>query len=93
MSIVAIIFVTGARSVLYCATDKQVQEHARHLRALGYPLAPYYGPDLKIWQIAKQALDMEKAHFVWEETLKIVGLPADCVESALSETVQSPYES
>jgi len=86
-------FVTGARSVLFCATDKQVQDHARRLRTLGYPLAPYYGPDLKIWSIAKQALDMEKAHLAWEETLKLVDLPADCIETALSDCIQSPYTS
>lgn len=74
----------GARSVLFCATDKLVQDHARHLRSLGYPLAPYFGPDLKIWSVAKQALDVEKAHLVWEETLKLVDLPADCIDTALS---------
>lgn len=77
----------GARSVLFCATDKQVQDHARRLRSFGYPLAPYFGPDLKIWPVGKQALDMETAHLLWEETFKLIGLPADYIEAALTDRV------
>ena len=75
--------------MLFCATDKQVQDHARCLRDLGYPLAPYFGPDLKIWAVGKQALDMERAHLLWEETLKLVDLPADCIEAAFIDSIQT----
>jgi hypothetical protein len=77
--------VTGARSVLFCAADKKVQEYARALRGLGYPLVPYFGSDCKPASVAHQAHDMEKAQLVWQQTLKLVDLPLDCIELVLSE--------
>ncbi|CAK9218728.1 unnamed protein product [Sphagnum jensenii] len=75
----------GARSVLFCAADKKVQEYARALRGLGYPLVPYFGSDCKPASVAHQAHDMEKAQLVWQQTLKLVDLPLDCIELVLSE--------
>lgn len=75
----------GARSVLFCAKDKQVQDYARALRGLNYPLAPYFGSDCKPCSVARQVHDMDKAHLVWQETLRLLDLPVECVEVAVTE--------
>lgn len=50
-------------------------------------MAPYFGPLCRPRSIARQAQDMEKAQQVWQETLKLVGLPLDCIETSLSGCV------
>lgn len=75
----------GARSVLFCAKDKLVQDYARGLRGLNYPLAPYFGSDCKPCSVARQVHDMDKAHLVWQETLKSLDIPVECVEVAVAE--------
>lgn len=79
------ICVPGSRSVLFCAIDKQVQDYARALRGLKYPLAPYFGSDCKPCSVARQVHDMDKAHLVWQETLRLLSLPMGCVEAAVTE--------
>ena len=70
--------------MLFCATDKQVQDYARALRGLNYPLAPYFGSDCKPCSVARQVHDMDKAQLVWQETLRLLDLPVECVEAAVS---------
>ncbi|KAG0564116.1 hypothetical protein KC19_8G084200 [Ceratodon purpureus] len=78
--------VEGSRSVLFCATDQQVQDYARALRGLSYPLAPYFGSDCKPCSVARQVHDMDKAQLVWHETLRLVGMPVESIEAAVSES-------
>jgi hypothetical protein len=79
-------YVAGARSVLFCATDQQVQDYARALRGVSYPLAPYLGSDCKPCSVAREVHDMDKAQLVWQETLRLVGMSVECVEVAVSES-------
>ncbi|XP_073386417.1 dehydrogenase/reductase SDR family member FEY isoform X4 [Physcomitrium patens] len=76
----------GARSLLFCVTDKQVQDYARALRSISYPLAPYFGSDCRPCAVARQVHDMHKANLVWQETLRLVGIPVEVVEEAVNES-------
>lgn len=77
----------GSRPLVFCATDPEIQDKARAVRAHEYPSVLYIGPDLKQWSVAKQVLDIDTAHLVWQETLRLVGLPEGCIEAALTGSI------
>ncbi len=72
--------------MLFCAKDKQVQDYARALRGVNYPLAPYFGSDCKPCSVARQVHDVDKANLVWQETLRLLEFPVEGVEVAVSES-------
>ena len=72
--------------MLFCAADQQVQDYARALRGISYPLAPYFGSDCKPCSVARQVHDMHKAQLVWQETLRLVGMAEECVDAAVNES-------
>lgn len=80
---------TGARSVLFCATDKQVYEYARGLREMGYPIAPYFSSYCRPAKVTLRANNMDYANKVWSTTLKLVGLPEDYLEGVLGHKTLS----
>jgi hypothetical protein len=77
----------GSRPVLFCAMDPEIQDKARAVRAHEYPSVLYIGPDLKHWSVAKQVQDIDTAHLVWQETLRLIGLPEGCIEAALTDSI------
>ncbi|CAM6121042.1 unnamed protein product [Calypogeia fissa] len=81
---------TGARSVLFCATDQQVLEYARAQRETGFPVPPYFLPTCKPGEVASHAQDLASAEKVFSKTLELVGLPEDYIDTALTnESVSS----
>ncbi|CAM6119988.1 unnamed protein product [Calypogeia fissa] len=81
---------TGARSVLFCATDQQVLEDARAQRETGFPVPPYFLPTCKPGEVASHAQDLVSAEKVFGKTLELVGLPEDYIDTALTnESVSS----
>lgn len=71
-----------------CAVLCKRQNSARlctWITRLKYPLAPYFGSDCKPCSVARQVHDEDKAHLVWQETLKLLDIPVECVEVAAAE--------
>ncbi|KAJ7565594.1 hypothetical protein O6H91_02G066000 [Diphasiastrum complanatum] len=70
----------GARSVLFCATDSRVQEYAQGVRSSAYPSVPYFTSSCNPVKVSNQAMDMDMALKIWNETLKLVNLPPDYLD-------------
>lgn len=75
--------VEGARSVLYCATNPEVQEYGHALRAEGWPVCPCYSSDCKPKVMPRQAQNEEVAVKVWEKTREAIGLSKHFMEKVV----------
>ena len=74
----------GARSVIYAATDPQVQNYTMSLKAQESPVCAYINHDCSFSYVSKEAHNLETSMNVWEKTLDMIGLPSDAVDKLVS---------
>lgn len=77
----------GARSVLFCATAKEIGRKGQSEGCI------YYSSNCKPSNVSAQAADNAKCFQVWDKTLGLLGLPKDCIESSINQIMPPAYSS
>ncbi|KAJ4843976.1 hypothetical protein Tsubulata_002377 [Turnera subulata] len=83
----------GSRSALHAATDPQIPEYCKALKADDWPHCAYISHDCRPTSAAIEAHNADTAKKVWEKTLDMIGLPLDVVEKLLNgEEIMCSYK-
>lgn len=82
----------GSRSALFAATDPQIPDYCKRLKAEEWPACAYISHDCCPVNASKQAHKLSSAYEVWNKTLDFTGLPSDAIEKCLKgEEIQCLY--
>ncbi|XP_074275505.1 dehydrogenase/reductase SDR family member FEY-like isoform X2 [Silene latifolia] len=71
----------GSRSSLFAATDPQVPEYCKSLKADECSTCAFISQDCRPSNPAKEAQNTETSRRVWEKTFELVGLPVVAVDN------------
>ncbi|KAK6945592.1 Short-chain dehydrogenase/reductase SDR [Dillenia turbinata] len=84
----------SSRSALFAATDPQVVEYCKVLKADEWLVCPFISQDCQPTNPSEEAHNVETSKRVWEKTLEMIGLSSDAVEKLLNgEEVKCRYRS
>lgn len=75
----------GARSVLFCATTRDIRQKEQSTGCI------YYSSNCKPAKVSAQAADTAECLQVWDKTLAVLGLPMDCTERSINQIMPPAY--
>lgn len=77
----------GARSVLFCATTREIRRKGQSAGCI------YYSSNCKPAKVSAEAADTEKCLQVWDKTVALLGLPMDCTDRSINQIMPPAYSS
>lgn len=69
----------GARSVLFCATAKEIRREGQSAGCI------YYSSNCKPAKVSAEAANTDKCLQIWYKTLALLGLPVNCTQRSTNE--------
>ncbi|GLJ15152.1 hypothetical protein SUGI_0247850 [Cryptomeria japonica] len=81
----------GARSVLFCATEGEVEQLLHKRKNQQESGFLYYSYNCKPAKVSAQVADLNNSFRVWTKTLQLLGLSNECIQRSIDQIIPPAY--